>query len=96
MILGFVFFHSELGQCRSADYNYSLYDYCIIIKGANVQSTNASANNLLIPRNEKSICFHCINETSEHISSFVNLDFEQFRSPQKTTQVYLHNRVFLI
>lgn len=91
-----MFFHSELGQCGNADYNSGLYDYCIIIRGANVQSTNTAIKDLLKLNVDKSICFHCINETSEHISSYINLDFDQFRSPQKTTQVYLHNSVFLI
>ncbi|MDO8549390.1 MAG: hypothetical protein Q7S39_04440 [Ignavibacteria bacterium] len=96
LVIAIVFIHSELGQCGRADNNYSLHDYCIIVKGANVQSTNAAANDLLKLKVEKSICFHCINKTNEHISSYIKLDFEQFHTPQQTTEVYLFNRMFLI
>ncbi len=92
--LGFNFIHSEIiGQFEGKSECQKTYDYCKLVQTASVKT---SSGDLLIPNVERSICFHYISKASEYISSYIKLDFEQFHTLQKTTDIYLHNKVFLI
>lgn len=86
-----VFSYSELGQYG---YDNASNDYCEIVKSA--QASKDITKDLFMLQVDKSLCFHCIDETNQHNKTFAILDFEQFHTPQKTTKVYLFNRTFLI
>jgi hypothetical protein len=86
-----VFSYSELGQygCDNA-----VNDYCEIVKSA--QASKDLSRNLFKQQVDKSLCFHIIDETNRYNKTFTILDSEQFHTPQKTTEIYLFNRTFLI
>ena len=93
-VLAFNFINSEImDQFEGRSECQQTHDYCKLVQAASIKTSSSDFLKLKV---EKSFCFHCINKESEHISSYINLDIEQFHSPQKTKQVYLHNRVFLI
>ena len=94
LVLSFDFFHSEIiDHSEAKNECQKMHDYCKLVQTASVKN---SSSDLLKLNVEKSICFHCINKASEHNSSYNKLNFEQFYTSQKTTDIYLHNRVFLI
>lgn len=87
-----VFSYSELGQFGFN--NPASQDYCEIIKAA--QASKDITKALFTLQVDKSLCLHRIDETNQYNRTFALLDFEQFHAPQKTTEVYLLNRTFLI
>ncbi len=96
MMLTFAFFHSEFGLINFDEYNHGTHDYCEIVKAYTIKVSNDSAGSLVNLKVHNSICFHCIEKASEHISSHIKFNIEQFYTPQKNNDIYLHNRVFLI
>ena len=92
----FWFSYSELGQFVSGKENSSSQDYCEIVKVIKTEVGKVAISDLLKLKVEKSICMHCIDETSIHCTSYYQLDIEHFQTPQKTTPLYLYNRTFLI
>lgn len=88
-----VFIDSELIE-NCSKWN-TAQDYCEIVKGA-TQGSKDLTKDLFKLQLDKSICFHCIDETKQVTNAFTVLDSEHFHTPQKTTEVYLFNRTFLI
>jgi hypothetical protein len=87
-----VFSYSELWQnCFD---NPTSNDYCEIVKSA--QASKNLTKDLFKPQVDKSLCFHCIDEIDQRTKAFTIFVSEQFHTPQKTTEVYLFNRTFLI
>lgn len=86
-----VFCYSELGQYG---FDNAANDYCKIVKSAQVSKD--ITKDLFKPQVDKALCFHCIDETNQNTKALSILDSEQFYTPQKTTEVYLFNRTFLI
>ncbi len=92
----FAFIHSELGQFTPKGDIHNFHDYCQIVDGATTQLQKTVSTNVFKLQEIKDICFHCVNEVTPSLTSYINLEFEQFNAPHKTTEVYLHNRSFLI
>lgn len=86
-----VFSYSELGQYG---FDNAANDYCEIVKSA--QASKDITKDLFKLQVDKSLCFHCLGENKQNTKVFLILDSEQFRTPQKTTEIYLFNRAFLI
>lgn len=97
MPLIFWFSYSELGQLIGEKENPAAQqDYCANVKLTKAETGKASVSDLFKLKVEKPICVHCIDETSIHNNSINKLVTEHFYSPQKTTEIYLFNRAFLI
>ncbi len=96
MPLLFWFSYSELWQLVGENENTTAQDYCEIVKVTKAETSKVALSDLLKLKVEKSICMHCIDETSIHCTSYYQLDIEHFQSPHKTTLLYLYNRTFLI
>ena len=96
MMIAFAFIHSEFNMFNFDEDNHGTHDYCEIVKSSIVKVSKNVASSIVNLKIDKSICFHRIDKASEHISSNIKLDFERFYTLQKTTDIYLHNRVFLI
>ncbi|MDF1613129.1 hypothetical protein [Stygiobacter electus] len=92
----FSFLHSEVGLLDYDDSNHGAHDYCEIVKLATTKIAKDVSKDSFKLTVDKSICFHCINEGNQHTKTFTVLNSEQLHSPQKTTEVYLFNRTFLI
>ena len=92
----FWFSYSELGQFTFEKEHPATQDYCEIAKVIKVETGKAAVGDLFKLKVEKSICMHCIDETSIHCTFYYQLDIEHFQTPHKTTLLYLYNRVFLI
>lgn len=92
----FWFSYSELGQLVGEKGNAAAQDYCEIVKVTKAETGKIALNNLVNLKVDKSICLPYIDETRIQNTSFTKLDIEHFRSPQKTTEIYLFNRSFLI
>lgn len=95
-LIVFTFLHSEAGLLNYDGDNHGSHDYCEIVKTATAKVTKDSSQDIYKLQVDKSICYHCIDETKQLTKAFSILDFEQFYTPQKTTEVYLFNRTFLI
>ncbi|MHB8929236.1 MAG: hypothetical protein ACYC5R_01420 [Melioribacteraceae bacterium] len=87
-----VFSYSELGQYGFN--NPTANDYCEIVKSA--QASKDLTSNLFKLQVDRTIYLHCTEEENQLIASFKQVYSEQFHTPQKTTEVYLFNRTFLI
>lgn len=92
----FWFAYSEIGQFTVEKEHPATQDYCEIVKVTKAETGKTSVNDLLKLKVDKSICLPYIDETRIQNTSFTKLDIEHFRSPQKTTKIYLFNRSFLI
>lgn len=90
------FLHSEFELFNFDEHNHGTHDYCEIVKTSTIRVTNYFAKSLVNLKKNNSICFHCVEKANQQITSYFKLDFEQFHTPQKNTDIYLHNRVFLI
>lgn len=95
-VIVFTFLHSEAGLLNYDGDNHGTHDYCEIVKTAATKVTKDISKSVVSLKVDKSICFHCIDETKQSTKAFTILDSEQFHTPQKTTEVYLFNRTFLI
>jgi hypothetical protein len=91
----FWFSYSELGQLVG-EKEIPTQDYCEIIKITKAETGKVSISDLFKLKVDKSISLPYVDETYIQITSFTKLDIEHFRSPQKTTEIYLFNRSFLI
>lgn len=91
----FWFSYSELGQIVGETEN-STQDYCETVKVIKTETGKVALSDLFKLKVEKSVCKHCIDDINAYIISYNSSDGEQFHSPQKTTQIYLFNRTFLI
>ena len=96
MAIVFTFLHSEAGLLDYDDSNHSAHDYCEIVKSATTKITKDVPKDIVKLQVNASICFHNIDETNRLTKAITTLDSEQFYTPQKTTEVYLFNRTFLI
>lgn len=101
--LFFWFAYSEIGQFTIEKEHPTTQDYCEIVKVTKAETGKTSVSDLFklkvvqrTPFGEKSFSLHCIYEASKHCTSYYQLDIEHFHSPQKTTEIYLFNRAFLI
>ena len=99
----FWFSYSELGQFTFEKEHPATQDYCEIVKVTKAETGKTSVSDLFklkvvqrTPFGEKSFSLHCIYEASKHCTLYYQLDIEHFHSPQKTTEIYLFNRAFLI
>lgn len=92
----FWFSYSELGQFTFEKEHPATQDYCEIAKVIKEETGKAAVGDLFKLKVEKSICMHCVDETRINCTSYYQLDIEHFQTPQKTTQLYLYNRTFLI
>ena len=95
-VIVFAFLHSEAGLLNYDGDNHGSHDYCEIVKTAATKITKDISKSVVSLKVDKSICFHCIDETQQSTKAFTILDSEHFHTPQKTTEVYLFNRTFLI
>ncbi|MGK9477988.1 hypothetical protein ACSSV9_14375 [Melioribacter sp. OK-6-Me] len=95
-VIVFTFLHSEAGLLNYDGDNHGTHDYCEIVKTATNKITKDVSKDIYKLPVDKSIYFHCIDETNQHSKSISILGSEQFYTPQKTTKVYLFNRTFLI
>ncbi|MEW6195599.1 MAG: hypothetical protein AB1521_10635 [Bacteroidota bacterium] len=95
-VIVFTFLHSEAGLLNYDGDNHGAHDYCEIVKTAATKITKDISKSVVSLKVDKSICFHCIDETKQSTKAFTILDSEHFHTPQKTTEVYLFNRTFLI
>lgn len=92
----FWFAYSEIGQYTVEKQHPPVQDYCLVVRVIKTEISKTAANSLFKLKVEKSVCMHCIEETSLHNIALINLDVEHFYSPQKTTPIYLYDRTFLI
>ncbi len=94
----FAFLHSEAGLLDFDGNNHGAHDYCEIVKTATTKITKDVSKDIFKLQVNKSVCFHCIDEINQNTSRLaVSVsDSEQSYIPQKTTDVYLFNRTFLI
>lgn len=89
------FSYSELGQIVGEKGNPT-QDYCEIVKVTRVETSKISLSDLFKLTVEKSVCLHCIEERSSHFTSLNKFETDHFFSLQKTTEIYLFDRAFLI
>ncbi|MCL5028021.1 MAG: hypothetical protein M1480_03270 [Bacteroidetes bacterium] len=92
----FAFLHSEAGLLNYDGNNHGAHDYCEIVKTATTKIAKDVSKGSFKLTVDKSICFHCLDETNQHTRSFTTLDSKQCYAPKKTTEVYLFNSTFLI
>ncbi|MDF1613118.1 hypothetical protein [Stygiobacter electus] len=92
----FWFSYSELGQFAFEKEHPATQDYCEIVKVTKAETGKIALNNLFNLKVDKSIFLPYIDETRKQNTSFTKLDIEHLHSPQKTTEIYLYNRAFLI
>lgn len=92
----FWFAYSEIGQYTVEKQHPPAQDYCLVARVIKTEISKTAANNLFKLKAEKSVCMHCIEETSLCNGALINLDIEHFCPPQKTTPIYLYDRTFLI
>ena len=95
MPLLFLFFSSEIGQANVKVESQAADSYCYVMKNVTVQSVKVLSDFPQL-KLESSFCFHCIQEqvTNEILTTV--FEYNDFLYPQKTSELYLHNRVFLI
>lgn len=92
----FWFAFSEIGQFSVEKEHPASQDYCEIVKATKAETGKTAASDLFKLKVDKSICLHCIYESSKIYISFNKSELEHFYTPQKTTDIYLYNRAFLI
>ncbi|KAF0153538.1 MAG: hypothetical protein FD143_70 [Ignavibacteria bacterium] len=90
------FSYSELWQFVGEKENAAAQDYCEIVKVTKTETGKVDLSDSFKLKVDKSVCPHCIDETSIDHTSFTKLNIEHFHSPQKTSPLYLYNRTFLI
>jgi hypothetical protein len=92
-VLAFNFLHSEIIDQFEGNSECQAQDYCTLVQAASVK---ISSSDLLKLKIDKPFRFRCIDEIKQPVKAFSILDSEQSHTPQKTTEVYLFNRTFLI
>lgn len=94
--LGFVFSHSELGQCEIKENGFTQHDYCEIVKGAATQLSKVTSGDLLKFRFYAPACTHFTNEAIDQLTINIKLDFDEPHLLHQSSSLYLFNRIFLI
>ena len=92
----FWFSCSEFGQFTFEKEHPATQDYCEIVKVTKAETGKAAVGDLFKLKVEKSFSPHFIDEIDTHLASLNKLSIENLYSPQKTTEIYLFNRTFLI
>lgn len=95
VIIGFIFIHSELGQFSFDEDNHDAHDYCQLVDGATLQLTKTSRD-LLKLKIDKTISLNCMAIITEPLSYGNKIDFKQFDTPRKSSELYIYNSTFLI
>lgn len=94
--LGFVFSHSELGQCEIKENGFTQHDYCEIVKGAATQLSKVTSSDLLKFKFSAPACTQFTNEAIDQLTINIKLNFDESHLLQKSSGLYLFNRIFLI
>ena len=96
MPLLFWFSYSELWQLSGENKNTTAQDYCEIVIVTKVEAGSTAASHLVKLEVEKTFCPNSFGEINLNGISFENRVITHLKTPQRTTQIYLYNRTFLI
>ena len=96
VVMTFLFIHSELEQFSHEGDNHRNHDYCEIVDGATRQTSKVAPTDLLKLKGNNLFYIHCLDEITLNLSEIKILALLDYHSPQRSNEIFLHNRTFLI